>query len=133
MLLTGIARFSRTEIDADAIEQLARQRFAPLAVRIRSSLQEAPADLIDGGESLSRPVLERMVFENLIRADDRFAPEAAEFAQVATFLKQMALDGAAASEIAEETRNRLRAQRQAARDDAVPASSALADDSMAPD
>ena len=133
VLLTGIARFSRTEIDADAIEQLARQRFAPLAVRIRSSLQEAPADLIDGGESLSRPVLERMVFENLIRADDRFAPEAAEFAQVATFLKQMALDGAAASEIAEETRNRLRAQRQAARDDAVPADPALADDSMPPD
>lgn len=131
--LTGVARFSRAEIDTAAIEQLAKERFAPLIVRTRSSLQEAPASLVDGGEGLDRHVLERLVFENLIRADDRFASGAAELAEVATFLKHMALDGTAASEIAEETRNRLRAQRQAARDAAVPANPALADDPMPPD
>ena len=117
VLLTGIARFSRTEIDTEAIEQLVRRRFDPLLVRVRSSLQEAPANLVEGGETLDRHVLERLVFENLIRADDRFASTAADAAQIAIALKQMTLDDVAAHEIAEEVTSRLRAQRQTGQDD----------------
>ncbi len=128
VLLTGIARFSRTEIDTGAIEQLVRRRFDPLLVRVRSSLQEAPASLVEGGDTLDRHVLERLVFENLIRADDRFAATAADAAQIAIALKQMTLDGVAAHEIAEEVTSRLRAQGQTARDDgSQPATASAAD------
>ena len=125
VVLTGVARFSRTEIENKDLEQMAKQHFAPLIVRTRSSLQEAPASLVEGSEELDRHVLERMVFENLVRADDRFAPAAAKLAQVATLLKQMALDGASANDIAEEASIRVRTQRQAAQDDVDPAIPAL--------
>ena len=116
ILLTGVARFTRAEIDIAAIEQLAKKHLDPLAARIRSSLQEAPAGMVEDGETLPREALERAVFENLIRADDRFAATAADVAQIAIALKQMALDGVAVNEIAEEAHSRLRAQRQAAQD-----------------
>ena len=125
IVLTGVARFSRTEIDTQAIEQLAKLHFDPLVVRVRSSLQEAPTDLVEGGSSFDRPVLERMVFENLIRADDRFAGRTADFAQLTASLKQMVVDGVAATDIAEEMQDRLQGQpQQKQSDDTVAASEA---------
>ena len=119
IVLTGVARFSRTEIDTEAIEHLAKKHFDPLIVRVRSSLQEAPTSMVEGSDTLDRNELERTVFENLVRADDRFAATAAEVGQVAVILKQMVLDGVAANEIAEEVGRRLREQKQAARNDAT--------------
>lgn len=119
ILLTGVARFSRTEIDTEAIEHLAKKHIDPLIVRVRSSLQEAPTSLVDGNDTLDRNELERMVFENLVRADDRFAATAAEVGQVAVILKQMVLDGVTATEIAEEVGRRLREQTQVTRDKAT--------------
>ncbi|MYB76555.1 MAG: exonuclease SbcCD subunit D [Chloroflexi bacterium] len=110
IVLTGVARFSRTEIDTAAIEQLAKQYIDPLLVRVRSTLQEAAASVVEDGSALPREVLERTVFENLIRADDRFAASASDVAQIAVLLKQMVLDGVAANEIANEVHSRLRAQ-----------------------
>ena len=78
IVLTGVARFSRTEINTEAIEQLARNYLNPLVVRLRSSLQEALANTIEDGDMHDREVLERLVFENLIAADDRFASTAAD-------------------------------------------------------
>ena len=125
IVLTGVARFSRTEIDTEAIEQLAKLHFDPLVVRLRSSLQEAPTDLVEGGSSFDRPVLERMVFENLIRADDRFAGRTADLAQLTASLKQMVVDGVAATDIAEEMQDRLQGQpQQKQSDDTVTASEA---------
>lgn len=116
VVLTGVARFARTEIDTAAIEQLAKKHFDPLVVRFRSSLQEAPTSLLDDGDTPNREVLERLVFENLIRADDRFAASAADMAQLAISLKQMVLDGVPAGEIAEEAGRRLREPPAAAQD-----------------
>lgn len=110
IVLTGVARFSRTEIDTAAIEQLAKKHINPLLVRVRSTLQEAPASVVEDGSALPREVLERTVFENLIRADDRFAASASDVAQIAVLLKQMVLDGVTANEIADEVHSRLRAQ-----------------------
>ena len=125
IVLTGVARFSRTEIDTEAIERLAKLHFDPLVVRLRSSLQEAPTDLVEGGSSFDRPVLERMVFENLIRADDRFAGRTADLAQLTASLKQMVVDGVAATDIAEEMQDRLQGQpQQKQSDDTVIASEA---------
>jgi len=117
IVLTGVARFSRTEIDTAAIEQLARKYIDPLLVRVRSTLQEAPASMVEDGSALSREALERTVFENLIRADDRFAASASDVAQIAVLLKQMVLDGVAANEIAKEVHSRLRAVRHVGQDD----------------
>ncbi|MDE2930942.1 MAG: exonuclease SbcCD subunit D [Chloroflexota bacterium] len=117
IVLTGVARFSRTEIDAAAIEQLAKKYIDPLLVRVRSTLQEAPASVVEDGSALPREVLERTVFENLIRADDRFASSAAEVAQVTVLLKQMVLDGVTASDIAGEMHSRLRTLRHVGQDD----------------
>lgn len=121
IVLTGVARFSRAEIDAKAIEELAARHFNPLVVRIRSSLQEAQSDSAEYAETLQRDVLERLVFENLIAADDRFADKAADTAQIALGLKQMVLDGVPSNEVAEEIARRLRAQRsECERTDAGP-------------
>ena len=117
IVLSGVARFARTEIDTTAIEQLAKKYIDPLLVRVRSTLQEAPASIVEDGSALPREVLERMVFENLIRADDRFASSAAAVAQVAVLLKQMVLDGVPASEIAGEMHNRLRSPRHIGQND----------------
>lgn len=117
IVLTGVARFSRTEIDSTAIEELARNNFNPLLVRLRSTLQEAPASELEDSDSLPREVLERMVFENLIRADDRFATAAGEVGQIAMFLKQMVFDGIPAGEIANELHRRLRAVEKERQDD----------------
>ncbi len=121
VVLTGVARFSRTEIDTAAIEQLAKLHFDPLIVRVRSSLQEAPADLVEGGSSFDRPVLERMIFENLIRADDRFTGRTADLAQLTASLKQMVGDGVSANDIAEEMQERLRGQPQQTQSDGTVA------------
>ena len=120
IVLTGVARFARTEIDTTAIEQLAKRHFDPLVVRIRSLLQEAPAGLVDDGDAPNRDVLERLVIENLIRADDRYAASAADMAQVAIALKQMVLDGVPAGDIAAEVGRRLRVAGQAAGDAPIP-------------
>ena len=125
IVLTGVARFSRTEISTEAIEQLARNYLNPLVVRLRSSLQEALANTLEDGDMHDREVLERLVFENLIAADDRFASTAADTAQIAMALKQMVLDGVTSGEIAEEVGHRLRAQQHAVGNKAgseVPAS-----------
>ena len=53
-MLTGVARFARTEIDTAAIEQLARNHFNPLLVRVRSTLQEAPTSVVEDGHMSSR-------------------------------------------------------------------------------
>ena len=111
IVLTGVARFSRTEIDTAAIEQLAKEYIDPLLVRVRSTLQEAPASVVEDGSALPREVLERTVFENLIRADDRFAASASDVAQIAVLLKQMVLDGVTANDIANEVHSRLGALR----------------------
>jgi hypothetical protein len=116
IILTGVARFSRAEIDTEAIEQAAKRHFNPLVVRLRSSLQEAPANRLEGTNSLDRHALESLVFENLIRADDRFAGSAATIAQVASTLKQMVSDGVPAIEIAEEAFTRLSTKAMASRD-----------------
>lgn len=114
IVLTGVARFARTQIDVAAIEQLAKTLLDPLLVRVRSTLQEAPANLAADGNVLSREILERTVFEDLIRADDRFAATARELGQVAVFLKQMVQDGVTANDIADELPRRLRTLRYAA-------------------
>ncbi len=134
IVLTGVARFSRTEIDTAAIEQLAKLHFDPLVVRVRSSLQEAPADLVEESSSLDRPVLERMVFESLIRADDRFAGRTADLAQLTAALKQMVVDGVAASDIAEEMQERLhgRPQQNLSDDTGAPGDAAFADSESRP-
>lgn len=128
VLLTGVARFSRAEIDAKAIEELATRYFNPLVVRIRSSLQEARTDAVEYTETPQRDALERVVFENLIAADDRFASVAADTALIAVALKQMVLDGVPSNEIAEEVARRLQAQRNAsATTDAGPSLGAGSD------
>ena len=111
IVLTGVARFSRAEIDTQAIEQLAQRHLDPLVVRMRSSLQEALANAVAESDQQPRDVLERMVFENLIGADDRFAAVASDTAQIAVALKQMVLDGVPGGDIADEVGRRLRAQR----------------------
>ncbi len=121
IVLTGVARFSRTEINTEAIEQLARNYLNPLVVRLRSSLQEALANTIEDGDMHDRDVLERLVLETLIAADDRFASTAADTTQIAMALKQMVLDGVTSGEIAEEVGRRLRSQRQASGTDAESA------------
>ncbi len=108
IVLTGVARFARTEIDTAAIEQLARKHFDPLLVRVRSTLQEAPTSVVEDGHVLPREVLERTVIEDLIRADDRYASAAGDLGQSAILLKQMVLDGVPAAEIADELQRRLR-------------------------
>lgn len=127
VVLTGVARFSRTEIDMAAIEQLAKEHLDPLLVRIRSTLQEAPASMVEDSDALPREVLERMVFENLVRADDRFASSAAAVAHVAVLLKQMVLDGVPANEVANEAHSRLRALRHVGQNDLFGAGSKFAE------
>ncbi len=117
IVLTGVARFARTEIDTAAIEQLAKSRFNPLLVRVRSTLREAPTSMVEDGHALPREVLERTVFEDLIRADDRYASAAVELGQSAVLLKQMVLDGVPAAEIADELQRRLRVQSSTGRED----------------
>ena len=107
VLLTGVARFSRTEIDTVGIKEVVEKHLSPLDVRIRSLLQEAPTGMLDSEGTLRRHVVERMIFQNLIRADDRFAPFVDEMAEVAGLLKQMVLDGASATEVAEEVQSRI--------------------------
>lgn len=107
VLLTGVARFSRTEIDTEGIREIVEEHLSPLDVRIRSLLQEAPTGMLDSEGTPRRHILERMVFQSLIRADDRFAPNIDKLAEVAGFLKQMVLDGASPTEVAEEVQSRL--------------------------
>lgn len=127
IVLTGVARFSRTEIDTAAIEQLAREHFDPLLVRIRSTLQQAPTSMVEDGSALPREALERTVFEDLIRADDRFAPAASEMGQIAVLLKQMVLDGVTTNEIANEAHSRLRALRRLGQKDLFGSGSRFAE------
>lgn len=115
--LTGVARFARTEIDTAAIEQLAKSHFKPLLVRIRPTLQEAPTSMVEDGHVLPREVLERAVFEDLIRADDRYALKAGELGRIAVLLKQMVLDGVTADEIADELQRRLQVPSETKSDD----------------
>ncbi len=117
IILTGVARFSRAEIDKEAIEQLARRHLDALVVRIRSSLQEALASSAIDGDQQPRDVLERLVFENLIASDDRFAAAASDNTQIAMALKQMVLDGVPNSDIAVEVGRRIRMQRNQAAGD----------------
>lgn len=117
IVLTGVARFARTEIDTAAIEQLARDHFKPLLVRFRSTLQEAPMTRIEDGQVLPREVLERAVIEDLIRADDRYASTAGEMGQIAVLLKQMVLDGVTAEDTADEVQRRLCALESTGEDD----------------
>ena len=117
IVLTGVARFARTEIDTAAIEQLAKSHFDPLLVRFRSTLQEAPTSMVEDGHVLPREVLERAVFEDLIRADDRYASAAGDLGQTSVLLKQMVGDGVSADEIADELRRRLRRMSDTGRED----------------
>jgi len=95
VLLTGVARFSRTEIDMQAIEETAKEVFDPLLVRIRSTLDEAlMPERAEDGERLSRAALERRVLADLIRSADRYAGHADLLVQAAITLKQLALAGA---------------------------------------
>ena len=112
VLLTGVARFSRTEIDTEAIRRIVDKHLSPLDVRVRSMLQEAPSGMLDHEDSLRRDIVERMVFQNLIRADDRFASRMDDLASVARWMKQFVLEGADPTDIADEARSRLFAHRK---------------------
>lgn len=113
--LTGVLAFDSSAINRGHLEECVTRYFRPLVVRIHDVTRDTDYALDADGEADGRDrttwhQLELKVFQDLLRRDARFVPEAERWALTLAELKQMALSGEQPSEIATkllETRTRL--------------------------
>jgi exonuclease SbcD len=113
--LTGVLAFDSSAIDRGRLEECVTRYFRPLVVRVHDVTRDTDYALDADGEADGRDrttwhQLELKVFQDLLRRDARFVPEAGRWAVMLAELKQMALGGEEPAEIAaklREARTRL--------------------------
>jgi len=108
--MQGVLGFDADAIERTRLEDMVRELFHPLTVRIHDNTRSAEYDAFgdDSAEGLDRSTwheLEMHIFEELIGRDARYLPEAANWANVLSQMKQMALTGEAPAEIARVLRD----------------------------
>jgi hypothetical protein len=111
--LTGVLAFDNSAIDRTHLEACVERHFAPLVVRIHDVTRGTDYALDDEMEGDGRDrttwhQLELRVFQDLLRRDARFAPDAERWATTLAELKQMALS----DDVPEHITQRLREARQ---------------------
>lgn len=94
--LVGTLAFDAGSLDHTYMEEIVRNHFQPLYVRVDNNTNDQ--DYIpDGGDLDGRDrstwhELERRIFEDLVSRDNRFLPEKEQWSTVLADLKKMALD-----------------------------------------
>lgn len=101
VLLTGALPFDRSGLDLRRIEELAVAAFDPLFVQMKNSTNAAQSGF-SGGESLSRPELERQVMVSLLNQFPEFRDHSEQWAGAAISLKRLAVGHASAEAIFDE-------------------------------
>ncbi|GCF10740.1 metallophosphoesterase family protein [Dictyobacter arantiisoli] len=93
--LLGTLAFDAGSLDVSSMEELVRQHFAPLHVRIDNNTNDqdyAPDDGdIDGRDRSMWHELERRIFEDLVGRDSRYLPAREQWSTVLSDLKTSAL------------------------------------------
>ncbi|HZU67779.1 MAG TPA: DNA repair exonuclease [Ktedonobacteraceae bacterium] len=93
--LVGTLAFDAGSLDTNYMEEIVRNHFAPLHVRIDNNTNDqdyVPDDGdIDGRDRSTWHELERRIFEELIGRDSRYLPAREQWSRVLAELKQMAL------------------------------------------
>jgi hypothetical protein len=103
LYLTGALPFDRSALDVGGIETILRESFAPAPLVAMVKNLTRPADFaLNPDVSLSRAALEQQVLADLFGRDARYAAHSDAWAQLAINLKQLVLNGAAASAVLDE-------------------------------
>jgi exonuclease SbcD len=93
--LVGTLGFDAGSLDAAYMEELIRNHFQPLHVRVDNNTNDqdyiADGEGIDGRDRSTWHELERRVFEELVSRDSRYLPAKEQWSVVLAELKQMAL------------------------------------------
>ncbi len=93
--LVGTLAFDAGSLDTAYMEEMVRNNFAPLYVRIDNNTNDQDyvpdGGDIDGRDRSTWHELERRIFEELISRDSRYLPAREQWSRVLADLKQMAL------------------------------------------
>ncbi len=102
--LVGTLNFDAGSLDSPRMEDMVRNTFKPLYVRIDNNTNDqdyVPDDNeIDGRDRSAWHELERRIFEELVARDNRYLPAKEQWSTVLGDLKRMALDEDAPEKIA---------------------------------
>ncbi|HEU5442106.1 MAG TPA: exonuclease SbcCD subunit D [Ktedonobacterales bacterium] len=108
--LSGILGFDHSAIDRPRLEELVREHFTALAVRVHDNARDSEWEIEtddDENAALDREslrALELHVFQELLARDTRYLPAAPQWARVLAELKQSALTGDEPAHIAARLR-----------------------------
>ena len=92
LALEGTLSFDRLQLDLGYVESLVREALAPLLVRVQNVTVPTEFE-VNVRQGTTRAELEHQVLCELIERDSRYQASADAWAQVATDLKRMALEG----------------------------------------
>lgn len=106
--LTGVLSFDAGAVDRARLEELVRQYFDALVVRIHDNSRDTDYELgdeaTDGRDRSTWQQLEVHIFEELLARDARYQRRAPEWAKLLASLKQMALGSEPPDQIAAKLR-----------------------------
>lgn len=104
--LQGLLNFERSAVSVSILEEMATEVMNALHPIVHNECHGA--DYVGTpGETMSRPVLERTILDDLFSRDARFAPRSRKWAQLALDIKAMTLDGADPETILDELESRM--------------------------
>ena len=94
--LVGTLNFDAGSLDTSRMEEMVRNAFKPLYVRIDNNTNDQDYvpddDELDGRDRSAWHELERRIFEELVARDNRYLPHKEQWSTVLGDLKRMALD-----------------------------------------
>lgn len=109
VVLEGVWPFAAERVDVERIRYVVEQQLEPLLVRVTNRTVVPGTDLPDG-DALSPEELVRHVFQQFFEQDTRYAPQAAQWAQLATEIKRMVLEESSPQNIVEHLQRQMKEQ-----------------------